>query len=72
MKKVIKNIFNVIGWILIVLLILFVILTIICACMKKTLRQKNMDILETDGFVNLVSAGDFDMNVNIFGDGKYP
>lgn len=71
MKKVIKNIFNVIGWILIVLLILFVILTIICACMKKTLRQKNMDILETDGFVNLVSAGDFDMNVNIFGDGKY-
>ena len=45
MKKVIKNIFNVIGWILIVLLILFVILTIICACMKKTLRQKNMDIL---------------------------
>ena len=60
-----------IGWILIVLLILFDILTIIFACMKKSLRQKNMDILEADGFVNLVSAGDFDMNVNIFGEGKY-
>ena len=71
MKKVIKNIFKVIGWILLVLLILFVILTIIFTCMKKSLRQKNVDILEADGFVNLVSAGDFDMNVNIFGDGKH-
>ncbi len=71
MKKVIKKFFKVIGWILLVLLILFVILTIIFACMKKSLRQKNIDILEADGFVNLVSAGDFDMNVNIFGDGKY-
>ena len=71
MKKVIKKFFQVIGWILLILLILFVILTIIFACMKKSLRQKNMDILEADGFVNLVSAGDFDMNVNIFGDGKY-
>ncbi len=71
MKKVIKKFFKAIGWILLILLILFVILTIIFACMKKSLRQKNMDILEADGFVNLVSAGDFDMNVNIFGDGKY-
>lgn len=71
MKKVLKNFFKVIGRILLVLLILFVILTIIFACMKKSLRQKNMDILEADGFVNLVSAGDYDMNVNIFGDGKY-
>ena len=71
MKKVIKTFFKVIGWILLILLILFVVLTIIFACMKKSLRQKNMDILEADGFVNLVSAGDFDMNVNIFGDGKY-
>ena len=71
MKKAIKRIFKVIGRIFLVLLILFVILTIIFACMKKSLRQKSMDILEADGFVNLVSAGDFDMNVNIFGDGKY-
>ncbi len=71
MKKVIKKVFKVLGWILLILLILFVILTIIFTCMKKSLRQKNMDILEADGFVNLVSAGDFDMNVNIFGDGKY-
>ena len=70
MKKVIKKVFKVLGWILLILLILFVIITIIFACMKKSLRQKNMDILEADGFVNLVSAGDFDMNVNIFGDGK--
>lgn len=71
MKKILKKFFKVIGRILLVLLIIFVILTIIFACMKKSLRQKNMDILEADGFVNLVSAGDFDMNVNIFGDGKY-
>ena len=71
MKKVIKKVFKVIGWILLILLILFVILTIIFACMKKSLRQKNVDILQADGFVNLVSAGDFDMNVNVFGDGKY-
>jgi pimeloyl-ACP methyl ester carboxylesterase len=67
MKKAIR----VFGRILLVILILFVILTIIFACMKKSLRRKNMDILEADGLVNLVSAGDFDMNVNIFGDGKY-
>lgn len=71
MKKVIKKVFKVIGRMFLVLLILFVILTIIFALMKKSLRQKNMDILKADGFVNLVSAGDFDMNVNIFGDGKY-
>ena len=71
MKKVIKKVFKVIGRMFLVLLILFVILTIIFAFMKKSLRQKNMDILKADGFVNLVSAGDFDMNVNIFGDGKY-
>ena len=71
MKKVIKKVFKVIGRMFLVLLILFVILTIIFTFMKKSLRQKNMDILKADGFVNLVSAGDFDMNVNIFGDGKY-
>ena len=71
MKKVIKKVFKVIGRMFLVLLTLFVILTIIFAFMKKSLRQKNMDILKADGFVNLVSAGDFDMNVNIFGDGKY-
>lgn len=71
MKKVIKKVFKVIGRMFLVLLILFVILTIIFAFMKKSLRQKNMDIIKADGFVNLVSAGDFDMNVNIFGDGKY-
>ena len=67
MKKAIR----VFGRILLVILILFVILTIIFACMKKSLRKKNVDILEADGFVDLVSAGDFDMNVNIFGNGKY-
>lgn len=66
-----KRVFKVIGWILLVLLILFVVVTIIFACMKKSLRQKNVAILDADGFVNLVSAGDFDMNVNIFGDGTY-
>lgn len=71
MKKAIKNFFKLLGKLLLVLLILFVVLTIIFACMKKSLRQKNMDILEADGFVNLVSAGDYNMNVNIFGDGKY-
>ena len=67
MKKVLKAI----KWIFLFLLGIFVILTIIFACLKKSLRQKNIDILKEDGFVNLVSAGDFDMNVNIFGNGKY-
>ena len=70
-EKRYKKVFKVIGRIFLVLLMLFVILTIIFACLKKSLRQKNMDILEEDGFVSLVSAGDFDMNVNFFGDGKY-
>ena len=71
MKNVIKKFFKVIGWIFLGLLAILVVLTIIFACMKKSLRQKNIDVLEADGFVNLVSAGDFNMNVNIFGDGKY-
>ena len=67
MKKVLK----VIGRILLVLLILFIILSIVCTIWSKSQRKKAVELLEKDGFVNLVSAGDYDMNVNIFGDGKY-
>ncbi|MBR1822656.1 MAG: alpha/beta hydrolase [Ruminococcus sp.] len=66
MKKVLK----IIGRILLVLLIIFILLTIVCFFIDKSARKKDAALLEKDGFVNLVSAGDYKMNVNIYGDGK--
>ena len=71
MKKALKKFFKVIGWILLVLLILFVILSVVCTIWSRSQRKKDIEVLEKDGFANLVSAGDYDMNINIFGDGKY-
>lgn len=62
---------KIIGRIILILLILFLIALIICFFYQKSAQKKDRELLEKDGFANLVSAGDFDMNVNILGDGKY-
>ena len=70
-RKPKKRIFRVIGKILLVLLILFVIVTIISFFYQMAARKKDRELLEQDGYVNLVSAGDYQMNINIYGDGKH-
>lgn len=67
MKKALK----IIGRIILVLLILLAIAVLICFIHKTSARKKDRELLEKDGFCNLVSAGDFQMNVNIFGNGKH-
>jgi len=67
MKKASK----IIGRIFLVLLILLVLTLIVCFFHQKSAQKKDRELLEKDGFVNLVSAGDYNMNINIFGDGKY-
>jgi len=67
MKKASK----IITRIFLVLLILIVLMLIVCFFYQKSAQKKDRELLEKDGFVNLVSAGDYNMNINIFGDGKY-
>lgn len=57
------------GRVFLVILILIILALIVCFCYQKSAQKKDRALLETDGFVNLVSAGDFDMNINIYGDG---
>ena len=66
-----KRVFRVIRKIFLVLLILFVIVTIISFFYQMAARKKDRALLEQDGYVNLVSAGDYLMNINIYGEGKH-
>ena len=70
-RKPKKRVLKAIGKILLVLLILFVIITVISFFYKKAMQKKDRALLEQDGYVNLVSAGDYDMNIKIFGEGKH-
>lgn len=67
MKKVLK----VIGTIILVLVLLIALALLGCFFYQKSAQKKDRELLEKGGYSSLVSAGDFDMNVNIFGDGKY-
>ena len=68
MKKVSK----ILGRIFLAILILIALALIICFFHLKSAQKKDRELLEKDGFINLVSAGDYHMNINIFGEGKYP
>ncbi len=68
--EVIKKIFKVIGRILLVLLILIVIALIVCFFYQKSAQKKDSKLLEDGGYKHLYSAGDYNMNINIYGDGK--
>lgn len=68
--EVIKKIFKVIGRILLVLLILIVIALIVCFFYQKSAQKKDRKLLEDGGYKHLYSAGDYNMNINIYGDGK--
>ena len=70
-RKPKKRVLKVIGKIFLVLLILFVIVTIISFFYQKVMQKKDRALLEQDGYVNLVSAGDYQMNINSFGEGKH-
>ena len=67
MKKVFKVIVNII----LVLIMLLALALLGCFIYQKNAQKKDRELLENGGYSNLVSAGDFKMNVNIFGDGKY-
>ena len=67
MKKILK----VIGILLLILLILLLLAVCGCFIYQKSAQKKDRALLEEGGYCNLVSAGDYEMNVNIFGDGKY-
>lgn len=66
MKKVLK----VFGKILLVLLILIVIALIVCFFYQKSAQKKDRKLLEDGGYKHLYSAGDYNMNINIYGEGK--
>ena len=68
--EVIKKIFKVIGRILLVLLILIVIALIVCFFYQKSAQKKDRKLLEDGGYKHLYSAGDYQMNINIYGEGK--
>ena len=65
-----KKVFKVIGKILLVLLILFAIITVISFFYQKSAQKKDRKLLEDGGYKHLYSAGDYNMNINIYGDGK--
>ena len=67
---VIKKIFKVIGRILLVLLILYVITFIVCFFYQKSAQKKERKLLEDGGYKHLYSAGDYNMNINIYGEGE--
>ena len=52
---------KILGRIFLILLILIIILLIVCFFYQRSVQKKDRELLEKDGFVNLVSAGDYDM-----------
>lgn len=50
---------------------MIILALIVCFFYQRSAQKKDRELLEKDGFVNLVSAGDFDMNINIYGDGAH-
>lgn len=67
---VVKKIFKVIGRILLVLLILILIFIIVSFFYQRSAQKKDRELLERDGFTHLYDAGDYKMNINIYGEGK--
>ena len=67
MKKVLK----IISRIFIVFLLIIALALLACFFYQRSEQKKDRGLLVRDGFCNLVSAGDYNMNINIFGDGKY-
>ncbi|MBR5683951.1 MAG: alpha/beta hydrolase [Ruminococcus sp.] len=67
---VVRKIFKVIGRILLVLLILIVIAIIASFIYQKIAQKKDRELLERDGFSHLYDAGDYKMNINIYGEGE--
>ncbi|EWM53279.1 alpha/beta fold hydrolase [Ruminococcus flavefaciens] len=67
---VVKKIFKVLGRILLVLLILIVIAFIVCFFYQKSAQKKDRELLESGGYSHLYSAGDYNMNINIYGEGS--
>lgn len=65
MKKVLK----VTGRIFLVLLVIVMLILCICFFYQRAMQKKDRELLEKNGFANLVSAGDYDMNINIYGTG---
>ena len=64
-----KIVLKLLGKILLVLVILIAVILTVCFFYQKSAQKKDSELLEHDGFCNLVSAGDYDMNLNIYGDG---
>ena len=67
MRKILK----IIKVVFLVFLVLLVLALLGCFFYQRAAQHNDREQLKNGGFCNLVSAGDYDMNINIFGDGKY-
>lgn len=63
MKKALKIVRN----ILIVIILLILLFVLVCFISQMIGRKKDKDILGSHGYCNLVSAGDIELNVVVFG-----
>lgn len=66
MKKL-KKVLKVIGKIILILLLIVVLLCLICFVIDKYKNKKELKMLKEAGYVNLVSVGDYKLNVQIYG-----
>lgn len=66
-----KKVFKIAGRVFLVILIVIILALIVCFFYQRSAQKKDRELLEKDGFVNFVSAGDFDMNINIYGSGTH-
>lgn len=63
MKKVIK----IIGKVMTILLIILVLFCLICFIIHKYKNKNEINMLKEDEYVNKVSVGDYNLNVQIYG-----
>ncbi len=66
-----KKVLRVIGIILLVLLILIILALCGCFFYQKNAQKKDRELLESGGYADIYSAGDFNMNISVFGDGEH-
>lgn len=63
MKKIIK----IVGKMMLILLVIIILLCLICFVIDKHKNKKEINMLKEAGYVNLVSVGDYNLNVQIYG-----
>lgn len=62
-----KKIMKIVGKVILILFFIVILLCLICFIVNKYKNKKELDILEKAGYVNLVSVGEYRLNVQIYG-----